>query len=59
MLVPSPSSSLEKPVKLNTADLVVTSFETNDDVLTSLTDPTDPTPATYCFVCPVETENCW
>jgi len=47
-------------MKLKTEDLVVTSFETNVDVLRPITDPNDPTPATHCYVCPEETQrNCW
>jgi hypothetical protein len=50
-------------MKLNPEDLVVSSFDTTaaDRLVISrpTTDPWDPTPMTHCFVCPVDTENCW
>ncbi|MBW3572445.1 MAG: hypothetical protein KY467_15190 [Gemmatimonadetes bacterium] len=47
-------------MKLNSEDLVVTSFQTNEEVISPITDPNDPTPATFCYICPAETEqNCW
>lgn len=52
-------------MKLNPQDVVVTSFatvpgRTVDPVVTDpVTDPNEPTPATHCYVCPEETQNCW
>lgn len=56
-------------MKLNPEDLAVSSFETTapaaPDTDTSrqqtivIIDPNDPTAATWCYICPVQTERCW
>jgi hypothetical protein len=48
-------------MKLNPEDLIVSSFDAaQTDVPRSIqTAPDNPTPASYCEVCPVYTENCW
>jgi hypothetical protein len=50
-------------VKLNPQDVVVTSFATaaGRGVDPVVTDPAtdEPTPATHCYVCPEETQDCW
>jgi hypothetical protein len=40
-------------MKLNPEDIEVVSFDTQPDLYSSpvLTDPNDPTPNSYCFVC--------
>jgi hypothetical protein len=38
--------------KLNIAELVVTSFEVGPVLKMSDTNPNDPTPATFCRICP-------
>lgn len=48
-------------MKLNPEELDVTSFDTTDSGLAA-TQPiiaTDPTAATRCFICPMETYNCY
>jgi hypothetical protein len=49
-------------MKLNPEDLNVTSFdvepEYQEDVATIITNPNDPTPATFCRICPEGTTNC-
>lgn len=53
-------------MKLNPEDLNVTSFSTAEAGAPSPQDPSiiiispnDPTAATWCFICPAETERCW
>jgi hypothetical protein len=52
-------------MKLNTDDVVVTSFQTEErSVKDPATDPVtidtdEPTPATHCYVCPEDTPKCW
>jgi hypothetical protein len=38
--------------KLDLRELVVSSFETGPSVDLDVTHPTDPTPATFCRICP-------
>ena len=50
-------------MKLNPEDLDITSFETEiaqerSAGVTIITNPNDPTPATFCRICPVGTDNC-
>ena len=54
---------MQKP-RLDLDDLEVTSFATSPLVPTLPDDtiiitPTDPTAATWCYVCPVRTQDCW
>jgi hypothetical protein len=51
-------------MKLNPEDLVISSFETSDDELQfniapTIDNPNDPTPATWCRICPVGTGDCY
>jgi hypothetical protein len=51
-------------VKLHPEDLDVTSFDTGpeqDDAVigTIKTNPNDPTPGTWCRICPVGTDACY
>jgi hypothetical protein len=50
-------------MKLHPEELQVTSFDTSpeleQDVSTIITPPNEPTPATYCRICPVGTDNCY
>jgi len=47
-----------KSRKLNPNDLVVTSFETATSSL-QVDGTNDPTPATFCRICPEETQTCY
>ena len=57
---------MQKP-KLDLDDLVVSSFATGpgaeavprQTVDTIIVDPNDPTAATWCYICPVHTEDCY
>jgi hypothetical protein len=49
----------ERPMKLNPEDLDVMSFETETMAISPIlpTNPNDPTPATFCRICPDDTSN--
>jgi hypothetical protein len=52
---------VDKP-RLDPEELVVSSFDTTAAESYAIARPTtltDPTAQTYCFVCPVYTENCY
>jgi hypothetical protein len=57
---------MEKP-KLDLNDLEVSSFDTSAQAISqpstvlgpSIINPNDPTAATWCYICPVRTENCY
>jgi hypothetical protein len=52
-------------MKLNPEELVVSSFETSAAAAGAgalqpiIITPNDPTAATWCYICPAETERCW
>ena len=49
-------------MKLNPEELEVSSFDTSSDiaaVFQPILPTTDPTAATRCFICPMETYNCY
>jgi hypothetical protein len=51
-------------VKLHPEDLTVTSFDTGpqleDEAISIIkTNPNDPTPGTWCRICPVGTDVCY
>jgi hypothetical protein len=53
-------------MKLNPEDLTVSSFEATASAAASanalqpiIITPNDPTAATWCYICPAETERCW
>jgi hypothetical protein len=50
-------------MKLNPEDLAVTSFETEAAAIGTSTiiivNPNDPTAATWCYICPVRTNDCY
>jgi len=57
---------MQKP-KLDPEELEVTSFATSPGAVagpgttlgTIIVNPTDPTAATWCYVCPVRTHDCY
>ena len=55
---------MDKP-KLDLDELVVSSFATSDAVApgttvdTIIISPNDPTAATWCYICPVRTQDCY
>lgn len=50
-------------MKLNPDDLDVMSFETGPDqeelIGVTIVNPNDPTPATFCRICPERTSDCY
>lgn len=53
-------------MKLNPEDLAVSSFETTPSANAGVNplepiiiSPNDPTAATWCYICPVQTQRCW
>ena len=52
---------MEKP-KLNLNELEVTSFATSPLTIapgSTIINPADPTAATWCYICPVRTNDCY
>ena len=48
-------------MKLSPEDLDVMTFETESTAISPIlpTNPNDPTPATWCRICPVGTSDCY